>query len=169
MFLISCTFTLNGIFFTDKTMHLIYVDYGAFNFINHIPQIIYSSLINLVLNKLVRYLALTQDDILKIKKNANSKSKVKKQIYYMKLKLNIFFFTGLFLLLFFWYYISLFCNIYKNTQIIYLKDTLISFGFSLLLNLLLNLLPGYFRLLALHDSRKSKSCLFTFSQIIALF
>ena len=108
IFLIGCNFAVNGIFFTDKTMHSIYIDYGAFNFLNHIPQIIYSSIISLVIKKLIRYLALTQDDVIKIKKNPNLKTEAIKTLDCMKLKVNIFFFTGLFLLLFFWYYISFF-------------------------------------------------------------
>ena len=87
----------------------------------------------------------------------------------MKLKVYIFFFTGLFLLLFFWYYISLFCSIYKNTQIIFIEDTLSSLGFSLIYSFVINLLPGCFRLLTLSGSKKSNNFVYTFSQIIALF
>ena len=36
---------VNGLFFTDDTMHKIYEDYGVYNFIFQLPQIIYSSLI----------------------------------------------------------------------------------------------------------------------------
>ena len=47
LFFISFTiyYTINALFFNDKTMHKIYIDQGQFNFIFQLPQIIYSLLI----------------------------------------------------------------------------------------------------------------------------
>ena len=71
-------------------------------------------------------------------------------------------------MLFFWYFISCFCAVYKNTQIILFKDTLISFGLSMLYPFGLNLLPGMFRIPALRAEKKDKMCLYNFSQYVAL-
>jgi len=38
--------TINGFFFSDDTMHKVYVDNGAFDIIYQIPQILYSSIIS---------------------------------------------------------------------------------------------------------------------------
>ena len=57
-------YTANAFFFTDKTMHKIYVDEGLFNFIYQLPQIIYSSLISSVLNTILKLLALSENYIL---------------------------------------------------------------------------------------------------------
>ena len=71
-------------------------------------------------------------------------------------------------MLFFWYFISCFCAVYNNTQIILFKDTLISFALSMLYPFGLNLLPGIFRIPALRSKKKDKKCLYSFSGLLAL-
>ena len=71
-------------------------------------------------------------------------------------------------MLFFWYFVSTFCAVYTNTQIILFLDTLISFIASMIYPFGLNLLPGIFRIYALRDKNKNKKCLYTLGSIIAL-
>ena len=59
--------------------------------------------------------------------------------------------------------------IYKNTQIHLLKDTLISFGLSLIYPFFINLLPGLFRIPALSNSKRNRKCLYLFSKLLQLF
>ena len=167
----SLYLTINGFFFNDDTMHKIYKDSGSFNLIYQIPQILYSSIISMIINMILKWLSLSEKDILIIKQEKDinliiSKSKdTEKRI---KNKFNIFFIISLLLMLFFWYFISCFCAVYKNTQIILFKDTLISFGLSMLYPFGLNLLPGMFRIPALRAEKKDKMCLYNFSQYAAL-
>ena len=72
-------------------------------------------------------------------------------------------------MLFFWYFIACFCEVYVNTQIILIKDTLISFGLSMVYPIGLNLIPGFFRIPALRTAKKDKKRIYKISQIIALF
>ena len=152
-------------------MHKIYKNSGSFNLIYQIPQILYSSIISMIINMILKWLSLSEKDILIIKQEKDinliiSKSKdTEKRI---KNKFNIFFIISLLLMLFFWYFISCFCAVYKNTQIILFKDTLISFGLSMLYPFGLNLLPGMFRIPALRAEKKDKMCLYNFSQYAAL-
>ena len=69
-------------------------------------------------------------------------------------------------LIIFWYYISMFCAIYVNTQIHLIKDTIISFAFSLIYPFGINLIPGIFRNYALSNNRNKKKYLYNFSKII---
>ena len=69
---------------------------------------------------------------------------------------------------FFWYFVSCFCAVYKNTQIILIKDTLISFGLSMIYPFGLNLLPGILRIPALKDTNKNKKYLYQLSGFVAL-
>ena len=71
-------------------------------------------------------------------------------------------------MVFFWYFISCFCAVYKNTQMILIKDTLISFALSMLYPFGLNLIPGLFRIPALRAEKKDQKCLYKASQYIAL-
>ena len=57
---------------------------------------------------------------------------------------------------------------YYNTQIILIKNTLISFGISMLYPVGINFIPGMFRIPALRAEKKDKKCLYSFSQFVAL-
>ena len=65
--------------------------------------------------------------------------------------------------------ISMFCIIYRNTQIHLLKDTLMSFGLSLLIPFGYYLLPGFFRIPALSNRKSKRQCLYKISKFIQSF
>ena len=73
LFSIALYFTVNALFFNDSTMHKIYQDQGNYNFIYQIPQILYSTIITSLINIIIKYLSLTERDILNIKKRDNKK------------------------------------------------------------------------------------------------
>ena len=173
LFLVSFSLYLciNAFFFNDDTMHKIYKDSGVYNILYQIPQILYSSIISSVINSILKTLSLSEKDILKIKDEKDIKTTVTKSKNIekcIKIKFVIFFIISLLLMLFFWYFISCFCAVYNNTQIILFKDTLISFTLSMLYPFGLNLLPGIFRIPSLRAEKKDKVCLYSFSKIIAL-
>ena len=173
LFLVSFSLYLciNAFFFNDDTMHKIYKDSGAYNILYQIPQILYSSVISSIINLILKTLSLSEKDILKIKEEKDLKTTVMKSKNIekcIKIKFVIFFIISLLLMLFFWYFISCFCAVYNNTQIILFKDTLISFALSMLYPFGLNLLPGIFRIPSLRAEKKDKICLYSFSRIIAL-
>ena len=47
-----------------------------------------------------------------------------------------------------------------------IKDSLISFGLSLIYPFFIDLIPGIFRILALNNKKRSKECVYKFSQLI---
>ena len=59
--------------------------------------------------------------------------------------------------------------IYKNTQVHLIKDTLITFGFSLFIPFGINLLPGIFRIPALSNPKNNNKCLYNFSKFLQSF
>ena len=142
---------VNALFFTDDTMHKIYEDGGFFNLAYSLPQIVYSFIISTIINFFIKFLALSEDKIIQIKQKENIQPEVdlpktKKKI---KIKFAFFFMLCLILLVFFWSYLICFGAIYKNTQLHLLKDTLFSFGLSLLYPFLIYLLPSSFRIASL--------------------
>ena len=162
-------YSVNAMFFNDNTMHKIYEDGGSFNFIYQIPQIIYSSLISNIFHTILKALSLSEKNILDLKNEKNLKYLDKKSIDIKKnlsLKFGFYFIFSSALLLFCWYYLSCFCAVYKNTQIHLIKDTVISFGLSLIYPLLFFLVPGIFRIPSL--KRKNSQCLFNFSKLIQM-
>ena len=166
----SLYFTMNGFFFSDETMHEIYKDNSSFILIQ-IPIIIYSSCITSVTNVILKQLSLSENNILSIKKEKDYTFAVKKSKDILRCVIIKFFFYFLFsllVLLFCWYFISCFCAVYKNTQIILISDSFISFGLSMLYPFGLNLLPGFFRIPALRAKNKNRQCLYKISNLIAI-
>ena len=167
----SSYFTVNGFFFSDETMHKIYEDNGRYNLLYQIPQIIYSYLVSIVINTLLRYFSLSENSILELKKqkriiNINIKSEEIEKC--LKIKLIIYFIFSYLLLAFFWYFISSFCAVYNNTQIILIKNTLFSFGLSMIFPFGYILLPGLFRIPALKAKNRDRKSMYKLSKYIAL-
>ena len=165
----ALNYTVNALFYNDSTMHNIYRKNGSSNIEYQLPKIVYSSLISLILETLIKMFALSNNKILEFKNNKEPKD-VKKRKKSLNKKLKIifilYFVLSFILLLFFWYYISMFGAVYKNTQYHLLKDTLLSFGLSLLYPFGIFLLPGLFRIPALSNGKRE--CLYKFSKILQI-
>ena len=121
------TYTFNALFYDDNTMHNIYVNKGSFDIEYQIPKIIYSSLISYGLNTLFHILALSNSLIIEFKQNkevinvAQSGENLRKRL---NIKFGLYFILSSIILIFCWYYISMFCAIYVNKQYHLLKDVL---------------------------------------------
>ena len=169
LFSFSLCLIVNALFFNDSAMHKIYEIDGNYSFINQIPIIFYSSIISLFIITLIKYLSLSENDIIQLKNEINDIiNKSEKIIKCLKIKFTLFFILTFTLLIFFWYYISCFCAIYRNTQIHLIKDTLTSYALSLLYPFITNLLPGIFRMPSLRAKNKDKECLYQISKLIQL-
>ena len=145
-------------------MHEIYEDKGILDFETQLPIIFYSSIISMILSITIQKLGHSDDAISDFKQNneiTNINEAAEKLIYKLKIKYVFYFITSFILLIFFWYYISMFNAVYRNTQIHLLKDTIMGFGLSFVYPFIINLLPGLFRLPALNTPKKIKSIYIT--------
>ena len=99
-------------------------DGGSFNFIYNLPQIVYSSIISIIINEIVKFLVLTEKMFIEYRntvKKGNIATLSSDIIRNIKIKFVLFFIIDLILLgLMFQFGI-------KNTQLHLIKDTLISF------------------------------------------
>ena len=166
-------YTVNALFFTDDTMHRIYINKGSYGLEYQIPIILYSSLISFILNIRLKLLALSNDSIIDFKQDTKRKEITKKHnklIIKLRVKFIGFFAISFMFLILFWYYISVFGAVYKNTQFTLLKDTLISFCLSFIYPCLICLVPGIFRIHSLSEPTKNrKEYLYKFSKILQIF
>ena len=164
---LASSIAINSLFFNDSTMHKIYIDHGSFDFLYQLPQIIYSSIISYILDFLINFLGLSQDNILTIKSAdilaKDIYKKFNKLFKVLKVKFTFFFIINFILLILFWYYVTCFCGIYRNTQIHLFKDSLSSFVTSFITPFVLYLFPGLFRICALKGKNKG---LYKFSKIL---
>ena len=162
---------MNVFFFSDESMHKIFLNYGKYNFIQQIPQIIYTTIISQLIEVFLCYLSLTDKHIYYIKNSIQTKEKneVLKVIKCIKIKLIIFFIFIFIFFGFYWYVVNAFCVIYENTQITFIKDSLLSFLLGNIYPFVIYLIPSALRIFSLRFSKKNLKCLYKLSDIIPFF
>ena len=168
---ISLSFGINGFFFTDATMHNILEDNGGYNFLYQFAHIIYSTTLCGIIGAILRVLSLSEKEILQIKSQDTFENAIKiseKIQKYIRTKVIIFYVISYIFLSFFWYFISAFCIVYNNTQMILIKDTLVSFCLSMVYPFVLNLITTFCRIYALRARKRNKKCLYKCSFFIGI-
>ena len=163
--LFTMIYIFNAFFFNDSTIHQIYKDEGVYNFAYFLPKILGSFVFSHILYTLIKYLFLSERNIVEIKKVAKNKDKVSKIKDRISFKYIVYFIVTLLLLVFFWYYLSSFCAVFKNSQIYLIKNTLISLCLALIYPFIINILPCVFRIISLWKNTKRRDWLYTLSKV----
>ena len=170
IFLVCTDMALNVFFFSDETMHKMFLDYGKYNFIQQIPQIIYSTIVSQIIEVFICFISLTDKYYYQMKKLSNkSLNNILSKGKCIQIKLYFFYiFTGI-MFLFYWYIITSFCAVYENTQIAFIKDSLLSFALGLLYPFALYLIPSILRRISLTFCKGKLSFVYKLSDIIPFF
>ena len=171
VFLIVIDMAMNALFFTDESMHKLYLSYGKYDFIQQIPQIVYSTIISQLIEVFLCFLSLTDTAFYQIKKLKFSKDmkKINDILRCMNIKLIIFFVFTFVFFAFFWYIIVIFCAVYENTQIAFIKDVCFSFLFSLIFPFVIYLVPSSLRICSIRNQKGRLLFIYKLSDIIPFF
>ena len=164
------SFFLNALFYTDEYISDAYHNDGVLDFISGLPKAIYSFIATLITTNLLRMLSNSKDELVKL---IRDRRKNKNYIYLINIKLRklrnklIIYFILVFLLdLFFLYYVSVFCSVYRNSQKYWFIGCLGSFGMDSLVAIIICIFLSIFRLIAIKGHIK---CLFQLTNIISTF
>ena len=173
-FILICTeMTMNGMFFVHETMYKKRT--GDTSFAQKIPQFVFSLLVSHVMEVILCYLSMTDVHYYQIKalpKLDKNNDKIIDIISCMQRKLTAFFIFTFLVFLFHWYFISAFCAVYQNTQIIFLKDSFVTFGMSFIEPFLTYGFTMMLRCISLSKLCKKRcccGCVFKISDLIPLF
>ena len=171
MVLLATDMAMNVFFFNDETMHKMFLSYGKYDFVQQIPQIVYTTIISNLLETFLCYLSLTDKHIYQIKNLSKhyEREGVFKILRCIEFKLINFYIFIFLLFIFYWYLVSAFCAVYKNTQIIFLKDALSSFILGIFLPFIIYLFPTTLRIISLKTKKYNLKYLFKLSNIIPFF
>ena len=164
----SINLVISSIFYTDNTMHKIYVDNGSFDFEYQFPQMVYSFIISSILLTILQTFGLYENNIMKIKNRKNILNIWKNELKKINIKIILLFIITFILLFFLWIYLGCFCAVYKNTQNHLLKDVTLSFALSFISPFCIYLFPGIFRIASLR-SKSHRNIMYNFSKIIQVF
>ena len=171
-FILICTeLTMNGMFFVHETMYK--KQTGNYSFAQKIPQIIFSLLVSHAIEVILCFMGMTDKHYYQIKE-LPKKEKDDKRIFNIldcvKRKLIGFFVFTFLVFLFHWYFISAFCAVYQNTQLIFLRDTGISILTSLVDPFILYGITCILRIISLSKFCKKKlACVYKLSDILPIF
>ena len=77
---VSLFFAINTLFYRDQTMHQIFSQQGKYNLLYQIPQILYSTMISFVMTLILKNLSLSQNELIKIKKELDQKKSMNQKI-----------------------------------------------------------------------------------------
>ena len=173
-FILICTqMTINGLFFIHESMHRKYIQGEDLTFVEKLPQLLFTLIVAHVIEVILCYLSMTDEHIYEIKSLSKEEKKSKKLLNIMdrmKRRLICFFVVTFVLFLFYWYFISAFCAVYQNTQIIFLRDTGISILTSFTDPFVIYGITTILRLISLSVCCKKKlGCMYKLSEIIPIF
>ena len=170
--LICTQMTMNGLFFSDESMHKANQS-DNYDFVQQLPKIIFSLIATHVIEVILCYFSMTDKIIYLIKelsKNKENESKIIDQITCMKRKLISFYIFTFLLLLFYWYFISAFCAVYQNTQKTFLIDSLISIVVEFIDPFFIYGFTTLLRFISLAKcANKNLKCLYKTSDLIPIF
>ena len=124
----SILYIINALFFNESTIHQIYADSGIYNLVFFMPKIFLSFLFSHIIYIFIKYFFLSERNLAEIKKFYKSPDKISSMKKGIVIKYICYFSIGSAFLIFFWYYLSSFCAVFKNSQIYLIKNTFISLG-----------------------------------------
>ena len=162
LFNYSCDFALNAFFYSNQKISDKYHYTGNnllwFSLINNLLISFSSALFSIILVGLLNILTNSKREIKMVfkqdlKNNSNSKKIVIKTLLkiYFKLKIKIICYIILefLIILFFFYYVTGFCIIYKETQFNWLLDSIVSFLLSIIIKLIISFIITIFYFISL--------------------
>ena len=171
IFNISCELSLNALFYFNDNISDKYYYKGnnlyLFTLFNNISISIISTFLSLVLIITLKFLTNSKDDIESLFREEEEKlrndnnyyvSKIKKKLILTrihqiikKLKIKIIFFIliEVLIMLFFCYFVTAFCDVYKMTQISWIIDSIISYILFFPIEFLVSLLMAIFYVIAI--------------------
>ena len=175
LFLTICSdMAFNVFFFTEESMHNIYVSGGEHGWTDQFAQMVYSTMISQILQIFINYLTMTDIHYYQLKQlkkeNKISSKEAPFILKCIKYKIIAYFSSTFILFLFFWYTSSAFCAVYANTQGIFVGDSYTSFCMGLIYPFVLYLAPTALRIISLNSKgKKNYKILYSFSKIIPFF
>ena len=163
LILFSNIYIINALFFNESTIHKIYKEGGIYNIINFATDIICSFFIAHFLYIFIKYISLSERNIVNFKNNTKNANYGKLRSF-LSIKYVCFFILGFLFLLIFWYYLASFCAVFKNSQIYLIKNTIICLSISFIYPFVINILPCTFRMISLRS--KDRKWVYTISKVL---
>ena len=170
VFTFQISFFLNAFFYTDEYISDAYYNNGVLDFFSGLPKSVYSFVATLITTNLLRMLSNSKRELKKIiKEEKNSDNYIFliiDKLGKLRKKLVIYFIFIFSLGLFFVYYVSCFCSVYKYSQKYWFFGCLESFGMDSAVAIGICFFLTLFRYISI---RKKIKCLYCLADFISTF
>ena len=164
------SFFLNAFFFTDEYISDAYHNDGVLDFFSGLPKSIYSFIATLITTNLLRMLSNSKSELMRLIKD---KRKYRYYIYLIHLKLAklrkklVVYFILIFIFsIFFLYYVTAFCAVYRNSQKYWFYGCLESVGIDSLVAFGICIFLAFCRYISV---KKKIKCFYIVANIISTF
>ena len=140
VFTITGFFFFNGLFFTDEYISAHYNAKAPIDFYYllkfEIPKSVYATVLGMFIGKIMMIVTSVQKKFYKIMNEKDYQILMYELIREFKIRISIVMCVITVLMLIFWYFLVIFCNLYANSQLIWIQATLISIVFNLIIPLI---------------------------------
>ena len=173
LFLFPLNLTFNAFFFTSKEIQSVYIHKISDISINwkNLVRSFSSSIISSIILVFLKLICLTHNSIRELKKNKSLESAKKQSISILrcvKFRICLYYIFSFIFLLIFGFYVSCFCAIFENTQLLLIETMAISWFLSLIYPFVVCFLTSIFRKGSLTCGKKGISCCYRINKILQL-
>ena len=158
-------FFFNAFFYSDEYIAQSFSQEGELEYLVTLPKSIVSFLATALFSYFLEYLTSSKFLVMLVRSEFKEKffSQCNSFINMLQCKIKVYISISIFIMCFFWYYVSAFCAVYQNSQISWITSTFLSFGLSIVTPFATTFAACLSRLLGL---RYKSKCWFRISGII---
>ena len=173
LFLFPLNLTFNAFFFTSKEIKSVYIyklsdiSVNWKNLVRSFSSSIFSSIIFIFL----KLLCLTHNSIRQVKKNKSIEGTKKQSVRILRcatFRIFLYYLFSFIFLIIFGFYVSCFCAIFENTQLLLIETMIISWFLSLVYPFIICFLTTIFRRGSLTCGKRGISCCYRINKILQL-
>ena len=170
VFTFQISFFLNALFYTDEYVSDAYHNNGVLDFIVGLPKSIYSFIATFITTNLLKMLSNSKSELTQVINNRkiydNYMYILNKKLSKLRKKLIVYFILLFLFNIFFTYYVTVFCAVYRNSQKYWFYGCLESFAMDSLISIISCIFISFLRFISI---RKRIKCCYVLSNIISSF
>lgn len=173
LFLFPINLTFNAFFFTSKEIQSVYINKLSDITIDYknLIRSLSSSVISSIILVFLKLICLTHHSIRKLKKCENleeAKIQAVKKLKCVKIRISLYYIFSLIFLIIFGFYISCFCAIFENTQLVLIESMATSWFLSLFYPFAICFITSIFRRGSLVCGKRGIGCCYRINKILQM-
>ena len=164
------SFFLNALFYTDDYISEAYHNDGVLDFISGLPKVILSFIATLITTNLLKMLSNNKRELTRVIRRRNKYNNylniINIKMTKLRKKIFVYFILSFALGIFFLYYVTAFCAVYRNSQKYWFYGCVESFAMDSLVSVIVCIFLSFLRYISVKNNIKY---FFVLANIISIF